>query len=362
MSARKGAAGIAMFIGVGATTISASAAICQTTNSRQCWAIPSNANYSQLAVGRTPAGTGIACAVKTNNSSSWGGILHCFAAAFGSSSFKLMGRGGEESGQNPSWFQSANPSKRIVSLAIEPGPTSNQVIIHALRSDGLTFNAPTIWPKADGANPGIFFAPDIQTPPPNPRTIAFVSGYGNVLTTSTSEQYLQSGFQWQLVSGNLVFVAGNQVDGQSMALFGTSSTSVSIVPFTGTMAPPSISSARLALSLVVVMNPPNPNGPLDTNTSFWTGFGRSTPMGIGQRDAWAALDRNVGTMCSGLTPCIVHSTRNLNGSWAGWTAAFTGNDASFAEASTVQDGAPMRGARGEIWTIYGPQRLAFYAP
>src|SRR3954464_9897603 len=77
----------------------AQATTCQSDNAHQCWATLSGPNYSQVVVGNTFDGAGIACAVTSPQVTRWGGVLHCFVP-IGSSGATIRGRGGEEA-QSP---------------------------------------------------------------------------------------------------------------------------------------------------------------------------------------------------------------------------------------------------------------------
>jgi hypothetical protein len=47
------------------------ARLCQSDNDHQCWSTLSGPNYCQVAVGASPNGVGIACAVTLSQPDSW---------------------------------------------------------------------------------------------------------------------------------------------------------------------------------------------------------------------------------------------------------------------------------------------------
>jgi hypothetical protein len=339
---------LAGLLQIGTTSV-AGAAVCVTSDQRQCWRTLSGPNYSLVAVGKSSAGAGIACAVQASQSTDWGGILHCYSPE-GRSGAVITGRGGQEAQGVSGWFYGPDPMKRIVSLAIEP--VTNGVIVHALRSDGNTFSAPTVWPL--GTDPRMYFSPDVQAAPSGLRTIAFVTGLGLVGVTTANQLFLLSGLQWVAQPGSWVFVAGSSYPTLSLALGGTSGLSTQVLNVTGGAAPPTLSGSLML-------------GTSDPNLSFRWGndYTRETPLGAGRYDAWAALP---GRCPSGSnTPCILHSTRGISGPWSAWQLFPTGDiadssDPLYPMPRSIQDAATFRNIRGEIWVIAGYNHLKFWAP
>ncbi len=333
--------------GLGVSTSSATAADCPTTNnsSHQCWKVLSGPNYSQVVLGRTPGGAGIACAVRVGNFADWGGILHCFSA-LGTSGASLTGRAGTEA-QDPGWFKGSTPGMRMVSVAIEP-TQSNAVAIHALRSDGLVFAAQTQWPL--GPDPRIYFSPHVQSPPAGLRSITFVQGLGLVGVTTSNQVFRLWGLQW-LPHGtsSVVLVAGNETtNGNSIALLGASGLSTQLVNAQAGSPPPS-----LPQPLTLAQSNPN--------NAFTLGLGRATPLAVGPTFAWALVPGNCpsGTV----TPCILVSSKSGSvwGAWQNYATGDMGNP-GYVMPWTIQDGSIFRGAAGEVWVISGSQHLKFWAP
>jgi len=254
---------------------------------------------------------------------------------------------------NSPYFNSSLTGAKIQSIAIEVWPSSgNFVTIDVLRSDGTLFYGSAPWPIDHAANINLIRSPDPQ-PPPTPRSIAFVYGYGLVVTDKNNQQWLQAPFPsyaWQLVSGNVVLVAGNQTSGQSIALYGTTGNSLSIVPFTGSAHPPDLPGVYGNLL----------GGYTDPNSSFIAGQGKSMPLAAGKSYAWAAMS---ALQCAQYYPCIVRSTFNGQ-AYGPWYPVNTGAyDSYIGSPQSIQDGQAMRNAGGEIWIIgNGSSRVFFYAP
>jgi hypothetical protein len=127
---------LTLWLGLVAGERSAQAQQCANDSQHDCWRDFTTVNYGQLAVGKAKDGIGIVCAVTSPQSAEWGGRIHCFRPVARSGA-SLNGRGGEEA-QPPSSggpFVGTDPNKRIVSLAIETGPSAGTVVIHTLRSD-----------------------------------------------------------------------------------------------------------------------------------------------------------------------------------------------------------------------------------
>jgi hypothetical protein len=315
-------------------------------NLHGCWKTLSGPNYAQVAVGSTPSGVGIACAVTVSQVDSWGGVLHCFAPV-GTSGAVIRGRGGEEA-QNPGPFSSSDASKRIVSLAIRPlvpGPLSH---IYALRSDGQLFVAAVLsWPYAEGADPRIYFSAEGSTPLSGIREIAWAPGTGLVATTQSNQRFVRNGSAWNLMSGSALLLAGNNdSSGHALYVSSTNGSTTLLGDFVG---------------WPVTTLP----GLLAAASSSFERFGHTRPLTVGANRAYALLPAN----CSGgsaLTPCIFRAGVNTwNHSWGSWnyfpTADFSGITGT-AMPWTIQDGSKMRGAAGELWVIGGAQHLKFWVP
>src|SRR5215468_10334187 len=91
---------------------------CSGTNDHGCWVPLSGPNYSQVVVGKTANNIGIACAVQSPQPGNWGSVLECYSAVQ-SSGASLIGRGGSQI--QPGLFVGTDPTRRIVSMAIEAG-------------------------------------------------------------------------------------------------------------------------------------------------------------------------------------------------------------------------------------------------
>jgi len=331
---------LALFLLAGAP---ADAAECTEDNLHGCWRTLSGPNYSQVAVGATPSGVGIACAVTVTQQFSWGGVLHCFAPV-GTSGAVIRGRGGEEA-QNPGPFSSSDESKRIVSLAIRPVVPGPLTHIYALRSDGQLFVAAVLtWPYAEGADPRIYFSAD-NLPLAGIREIAWAPGTGLVATTHSNQRFVRNGSGWSLMSGTALLLAGNN-DSSGHAFF-----------VSGTRGP-----TTLLGNFVANWSVPFLPGLLPSAAGS---FGRGKPLTVGADRAYALLPGS----CSGgsaLTPCIFRAGINIwNHSWGSWnyfpTADFSGIQGT-TMPWTIQDGSKMRGVPGELWVIGGGQHLKFWAP
>ena len=319
---------------------------CVDSNGHGCWATLSGPNYSQVAVGANGAGPGVACAVLSPQTTSYGGTVHCYKA-FGSSGANIELRGGQETGSP--YFDAANPAKRIVSLAIETWPAAPGFIsVDVLRSDGAIFSAGSQWPRIS-PNPAITFSQNPGPNPPSPRSIAFVKDIGLIVTDTSNQQWIQldrdHNYQWQKVADHVVFVAGNQVNGQSIAQYGTTGTSTTIGRFYGTVSPPDLPSGY---GFLVGYG----------SSPVFNFLGRTTPLAIGARDAWAIMTAS-SSACGGIRPCIIRSTPVSTG-WTSWSTFRT--DQSDMVPVSIQDGYSMRFVRGEIWVIQQNARLLFWAP
>ena len=321
----------------------AEAAECSEDNLHGCWRTLSGPNYCQVAVGSTPSGVGIACAVTVTQGDSWGGVLHCFAAV-GTSGAVIRGRGGEEA-QNPGHFSSSDLSKRIVSLAIKPLSPTPQTLIYALRSDGQLFVAiVSTWPYAEGADPRIYFNPEGSTPLSGIREIAWAPGTGLVATTHSNQRFVRNGSGWSLMSGTALLLAGNNdSSGHAFYVSGTRGTQTLLGNFVANWPVATLPGLL-----------PSANG----------SFGRGRPLTVGADRAYALLPANCSGGSAG-TPCIFRAGLNTwTHSWGSWNY-FPTADFGAAGATmpwTIQDGFKMRGVAGELWVIGGAQHLKFWAP
>jgi hypothetical protein len=317
-------------------------------NEHQCWKSLSGPNYSQVAVGKPRNGVGIACAVKSPSGDSWGGSVECYAPV-GSSGAAIKGIGGELA-QNPGPFSSTDPSRRIVSMAIAPGPfplAANFVKIYALRSDGVIFVAVNPWPL--GTDPRILFNTQLTGTPAGLRAISYVSGIGLLgVTTSNSLFGPDSNGNWTWMSDSVVVVANNSFEAYGIALSGNAGTVVSLVNVKAGTAPPSLPG-----SLAGAQSDPN---------SSFAKLGRDMPLSFGSATGYSILPGNCHSGTS--TPCLMRTTRT-NSFWSSWAQYSTGTmspNPSYAMPWSIQDGAPMRGVPGEIWVIAGAFHLKFWVP
>jgi hypothetical protein len=335
---------------VGGMAANVEARSCINSSDHGCWSRVRTENYVQVVVSRTPGGTGIACAVKANSGIEWGGILHCFSPS-GVSGAAIMGRGGEEA-QNPGWFAALDPARRMVSVTIEPN-LSNTVVIHALRSDGFIFAAHTTWPLPLNGDPSIHFAPHVEAPPPNLRSIAFVKGMGLTGVTTSNQVFVQNGLQWIFKADNFVIETGSTiVAGRNMGLVGPSGTSTLIGAIQSSSFPPPLP-RPLKLGL------PDPNASFNV-------LGRTTPLAVGTSSAFALVDSNADCPAEPNEPCILRSVLNPFLGWRPWQPFRTGAvmpiDVGARPLLSIQDGGPFRGASNEIWAITVAQQLWLWAP
>jgi len=294
--------------------------------------------------------------VTINSSTNWGGTVYCFQAS-GASGTTLQIISGKDAGSP--YFDPTVASKRIVSIAIETWPLgSGGVNIDVLRGDGTLFYAPVSWPTPHPSSEYNFY-PVPGPLPPSPRDIAFVYGHGLVVTDTSNQQWVQldrdHNYQWQRISDHIVLVAGNQVSGQSIALYGTTGTSTQIGRFYGTQSPPSLPSGIGTLIY----------GQTDPNLSFSV-YGRMHPLAIGPNDAWAIMSPSYCNLPAGSTfyfqPCLLRSTLGSSG-WSSW-AGFRTDGAYYSDIIpfSIQDGYAMRQRRGEIWVIDSNARLVTWIP
>jgi hypothetical protein len=347
---------------------SALARQCNDNFDHQCWAGLSGPNYSQVTIGRSGNGAGIACAVMVMNSQEWGGKLDCFVA-LGSSGAEVRGRGGEW--VDSSQFNALDPGKRIISLAASSNWFwSSLVNIYVLRSDGQVFQASTVWPINLGENPNIVFAP-ISAPPIAARSIAVVGGLLYAVTGS-NQMFVANGSQWtQYPSGNVVLAAGGPAsffeENHNIIVPGTSGASLQLSNVPG-----------WNVGTVQVSPLPAPLSPgiSDPNVAFNGGFGHTTPLAVGRsgvNNNGVAFALTPGFIPAGsTTPTIWMAFRGAGQSspWLGWFLFVTGDlrpppvpgDPPYQAPRTIQNGYEMRGSFGEVWVIQGPQRLSFWAP
>jgi hypothetical protein len=339
-------------------TAQASARECQGNNDHQCWAgvVPSP-NFSQVAVGKTFAGAGIACAVMASQTEDWGGRIWCYVPV-GSSGATVRGYGGQEVGPEPFW--GPDPGKRVVSLTIQSGSASspNRVTIVALRSDRQIFAAGTDWPIPEGQDPRLFFQPAYA--PAISRAVAVTANNTLIDVVTWDNQLFRRRLQGDWTTehnvGSVVLASGDASLGWGVALLGTSHLSKQ-VGFFG--VPPSGWSIPLLPAS------------LPARSSNFEDKGRATPLVLGlgggaPARAYAVLH---GTCPSGSrTPCIVRSTvdtSNPSGSWTSWAPFVTGDispDSGYTMPWSIQSGSAFRGVQSELWVIAGPYHLRYWVP
>jgi hypothetical protein len=325
----------------------AQATTCQNNSSHQCWTPLSGPNYSQVVVGYPFRGVGIACAVQSPQGSNWGSRVDCYAPD-GTSGAVLLGRTGDYVAGSP--FVGTDPSKRIVSMASSYLSASlpQFVTIWALRSDGNVFTATTVWPRAAGGDPTFPFQADSFAPPSGLRSIAWTKFTGLYGVTTNNQLFLRTSSGWVAQGGGSVALLAGAPIGGGISLLGSDATSTTLGGLAG--APPPM---PLPQALTRFANSTDPN-------VAFSGLGQATPLAYLGGIATALVP---GTCPSGsATPCIIRSTSPQSG----WQSLVTGDieDPSFHPVMpwTIQDGRAMRGADGEVWVIYGAQRLSFWAP
>lgn len=331
-----------------ASTRLAQGRTCQGDNEHQCWRSLSGPNYSQVVVGNTFDSGGIACAVTSPQTTSWGGVLHCYVP-LGTSGATIRGRGGEEA-QNPGPFQASNPNMRIVSLAIRNYTSiiTSTVTIYALRSDSQVFTATLAWPKGPNDDPRINFTIDTVPTPSNLRQIGSARFLG-LLGVTTSNQLLQrTSSGWVALGSDSVALLGASGSGNSaLDLIGTTGFSKTVGIPGGGPAPP-----LLPATLTFALSDPN---------NAFSVLGRTTPLSAGQTAAYALVPGNCPS--GSLTPCIY--TAAWTGTWGSWQSFATGDISAipgFNMPWTIQDGTRFRGVAGEVWVIAGNETLNFWAP
>ncbi len=323
---------------------------CQGDNAHQCWATLSGPNYSQVVVGNTFAGAGIACAVTSPQVSSWGGVLHCFVAV-GSSGATIRGRGGEEA-QSPGPFQASNPNMRIVSLAMRNYTDflPNNVTIYALRSDSQVFVAGTSWPKGASDDPRINFTIDTVPTPINLRQIGYGRFLGLIGVTTSNQLYQRTASGWVPLGSDSVALLGSFGSSNAgLDLIGTSGFSTTVGGPGGGAAPPA-----LPTTLTFALSDPN---------NAFNSLGRATPLAGGLASAYAMVPGSCPS--TSRTPCILTSIFSASGTWGSWQSFPTGDISDISPFNmpwTIQDGKALRGVQGEVWVIAGPQTLRFWAP
>lgn len=332
---------------------------CPSSNSTQCWQAYSGPNYSQVVVGASGAGMGIACATHVYTNTSYNGDLDCYAPSGLSSAF-VMGRAGfqvqsKDMPNNSVPFYGLDPNRRMMSLAISPEP-GNSLTIWALRSDGQLYAATTPWPL--GANPAIIFQPLIPTQPANLRSIGYVKGVGIAGITSDNMLYYRTStyFPWTLVTSDAVMIASTADRIGSPVLFGQNSAAIAVGLLNGGVNP-----VPLPYSLY------NPQGQLDDNIAFnW--FGQLTPLAAG-KDRILALLPFGGPGCpptwTGVACILINHAHFDGGSsiptgWSGWGLYATGA-LEYAPLS-IQEASQFRGRDGEVWAITYSEHLVSWAP
>jgi hypothetical protein len=351
-----GALGLAGVVG---WTSTASARECTNNDDHQCWGSLSGVspNFSQVAVGKTHAGAGIACAVMSSQTDDWGGRIWCFVP-LGSSGATTRGYGGQEVGPEPFW--GPDPEKRVVSLTIQSGgPASpHRVSIVAVRSDRQIFAASTNWPIPEGQDPRLYFVP--AYPPTISRAVAVTANNSLIDVLTWDHQLFRRRLQgdWTLEHnvGSVVLASGDASLGYGVALLGTSHLSKEVGFFGVWPAGWSI---------------PTLPGSLPARGSDFQDKGRATPLvlGIGGGSPPRAYAVLQGTCPTGsLTPCIVKSMvdpSNPSGPWTSWAPFATGDISSgsgYTMPWSIQSGSAFRGVQSEVWVIAGAYHLKFWAP
>lgn len=341
---------------------------CGSSSATHCWTDLTSHNYSQVALGTSGNGVGIACAIAVGNTSDYGGDLDCFVAS-GASSATVMGRGGYQAQNfdlpyNPIPFLSTDPNRRFKSVAISPAPGDN-VTIWALRSDGKIYAADTRWPL--GPDPRIYFSPIIPTYPTNLRSIAYVPGllYNGArdiglagITVDNMLYYRMSVYEpWALVTSGAILVAGTADRVGALLLAGQDAYALPVVSLNGGVSPP-----PLPVPLA------NPFRQADANYGNY--FGPLTGLAVGtDRGLFVADDDSPGCppTNSSLIPCIFSARASFAGGsavptgWSAWTFLSTGTS-SRPNLVSIQEGSKFRGRDGEIWAITQFNHLITWTP
>jgi len=332
---------------------------CANANSTHCWTAYSGPNYSQVAVGYSGSGAGIACAVRVSNSSDYNGSIDCYSPS-GISGGAVTGRGGyqvqftEKPGVEIP-FKGTSAQMRIMSVTIAP-ESGNSLSIFALRSDGVVFAATTHWPL--GPDPRIYFQRLLENPPANLRSIAWAAGIGLTGITSDNMMYyrLTPLQPWTLATSDAVMVAGTADRVGAIFLTGQDANATVLLDLNAGASPQPLPNPLV-----------NPQAQSDANIA-WSWFGQLTPISAGSDRVLAVFDAGDPgcPAASSPTPCIFVNRASYAGSssvptgWSGWS--FYQTDALDHPPISVQEATRFRGRDGELWAITYAEHLVSWTP